>query len=598
MSIIRLYRHIIKTAGWFIALSLFLVTSCGVSDTDQKEEVEEKDVIPFTEGIRIAWDYSTLTRVYDGRVFYPRMIRLEDGELLSAFESQGAVYISRSGDEGKSWSEAKVVAPSDGEVKSAVPELIQLNNGDIILAYNTRPPQNNQNPDNRFGIKTRVSTDGGHTWSGQQNVYEGGYQWSRGVWEPALIQLPSGEIQLFFANEYPYAASNDQEISMVRSPDNGQSWTDTVTISYRSGHRDGMPVPFILNNDKGIAVAIEDNGIGTGPFKPAIIWSSLADNWEQGSANGASDRRWRALAGKSRLPSGDYGGAPYLQQLPTGETLLSFQSTENRDGDWTKSTMVVTIGDEEAHNFSRKSEPFLVPEFSSALWNSLFIKNDTTVTAVTSTTAYASLREFYTLDGYVIGEIKAPYSDNIKIDGEPNEEVWSRASTHFIGAYSPVSTTIKTAWDEEYLYVVFSVRDPDLNESSDRPIEQSNGAGVMLATGLISSDALVGDTYKILGTPTGRVATFGGSEGDWSSYDIDVDIAGKVNGAAGDNPGYTLELAIPWSETGGRPEEMQGWGINFKLNVRDESTDRIHSEILSGNKEDKPTTWTKIELLR
>src|SRR5699024_10574925 len=344
------------------------------------------------------------------------------------------------------------VVPSNGEVKAAVPELLQLNSGDILLAYNTRPPQDNTDPKMSFGIKVAISKDGGESWLPAITVFEGGYKWSRGVWEPAMIQLSTGEIQLFFANEYPYSDSHDQEISMVHSFDLGKSWSSPKTISYRPGHRDGMPVPLILKDDQGIAVAIEDNGMEPSEFKPAIIWSSAKDNWQRGAAGPDSERRWRALRKEDQLSTSDYGGAPYLQQLESGETLLSFQSTQNRLDDWSKSTMVVAVGDGKAQNFSRKSQPFDVPEEKSALWNSLFIKNDTTVTAVTSTTAYSNQRELYIKDGYVIGEIRPAYG-SIEIDGNRDEEAWTSSSTTFIGAYSPASVLISTAWDEEHLYV-------------------------------------------------------------------------------------------------------------------------------------------------
>lgn len=567
------------------------VIVCNISDS-YREEIGEQTVKPFTEGIRVAWDYKTLHRVYDGNVFYPRMIRLQNGELLCAFESKGAVYIVTSTDEGKSWSNGILFAPADGETKAAVPEVVQLNNGDVLLAYNTRPPQDNADPEKKFGIKIRISKDGGETWLPEQNVFEGGYKWNRGVWEPAMIQLLTGEVQLFFANEYPYSDSHDQEISMVRSFDYGKSWSSLETISYRMGHRDGMPVPLILKNEQGIAVAIEDNGIDSGEFKPAIIWSSMEDNWRQGTAGGDSDRRWRALTKENQLADSHYGGAPYLQQLESGETLLSFQSTENRSGDWSKSTMIVAIGDKRAQNFSRKSRPFEVPKEKSAPWNSLFIKNDTTVTAVTSTTAYNDRRELYIKDGYVIKEMSPVYG-SIEIDGNRDEKAWTRSSTTFIGAYSSANATISTVWDDENLYIFASVDDDSRNGPSDLPMEENDGISVMLAPKLLSRDGVVSGTYKIVALPGGQTAAFQGQNGNWISHQIEANVIG-----ISDQPsGYQLEMAIPWSAIGGRPDEEKGWGINFELRNRD-SAGQVYKENISGNKTNRPSTWSKIELRR
>ena len=41
-----------------------------------------------------------------------------------------------------------------------------------------------------------------------------------GCWEPAMLQLPVGEIQLFFSDEGIYTKTDEQNISMLRSFDN------------------------------------------------------------------------------------------------------------------------------------------------------------------------------------------------------------------------------------------------------------------------------------------------------------------------------------------------------------------------------------------
>lgn len=381
-------------------ISLLLVTffqGCINSSSNEKHSEPNPEEIP------IIWDQSTLTKVYDGQAFYPRIIRLQDDTLMGAFESQGSVLVTKSDDEGRTWGEPTEVASSNNGINASVPELIQLQNGNIILAYNTRPPQNNQDTERRFGIKIKISEDNGETWGEEKNIYEGGFEWNRGVWEPAMIQLTDGEIQLFFANEYPYVDSEDQEISMVRSQDDGENWSDPETISYREGHRDGMPVPLILQDGKGIAVAIEDNGLYGDTFKPAIIWTPMAEYWSE-VISGNSQNRWGALSEEHQIAPAKYGGAPYLRQLPTGETVLSFQSNEGRSGDWTNSTMMVALGDNEAKNFSTLTEPFDVPDGRSAMWSSIFIKNDTTITAVSSTNAYSNSgqSEFYIIDGYIV----------------------------------------------------------------------------------------------------------------------------------------------------------------------------------------------------
>ena len=235
------------------------------------------------------------------------------------------------------------------------------------------------------------------TWGDYQLVYQAGTDHGTGCWEPAQIQLPSGEIQLFFSNEKPYPTTTEQEITLVRSHNNGATWSAPQRVSFRPGHRDGMPVPLALAGQKGIVIAIEDNGLA-GKFKPAIICTSLADNWTQGYAGAGSPRRWAAL--EVQLPNPVYAGAPYIRQFPSGETVLSVQSAEGRAsvGSLDQSQMVVYVGDSEARNFTAKSVPFPVPAGSQGLWNSLFIKNPTTVTAI-SQTALDGIRGLWAVDG-------------------------------------------------------------------------------------------------------------------------------------------------------------------------------------------------------
>jgi len=239
-----------------------------------------------------------------------------------------------------------------------------------------------------------MSKDGGETWTLNSLVYRADTRWANGCWEPAQIQLPSGEIQLYFANEDPYRSSNEQEISMVRSHDDGLTWSKATTVCFRADHRDGMPVPLILNGGKGIVVAIEDNALGR-KFRPAIVCTSIKDNWNQPHVDGSDRRRWWALG--RPLAAEVNAAAPYIRQFPTGETVLSCQIHEVGD----EPAMVVFIGDSEAKNFSQKTIPFKVDKGKSGKWNSLFMKSATTVTAISGTTING-VRGLWMIDGRLV----------------------------------------------------------------------------------------------------------------------------------------------------------------------------------------------------
>lgn len=368
---------------------------------------------------RIDWDLKTLTLIQRGGG-YGRIIRLHSGALLCCFEWKGGIAVRHSDDEGKTWRGPVVVAtwPYGG---LANPDLLQLNDGAVLCVYNERPSpkfqkrngntDTDRNGDTReeksrnastsgdemhpFAICLARSEDDGAKWDTPVTVFSGSADFHDGCWEPALLRLPSGEVQVYFANETPYRASDEQEISLVRSFDGGRMWSRPETVSFRAGSRDGMPSPLLLRDGTGIALAVEDNGFN-GNLQPVIESTSLKDDWRSGPVGGNSPRRWSAL--EPMLPAGVYAGAPFLAQLPSGATLLSFQ--QDNDGVLAKSHMVVCVGDAAARNFAHPTYPFPREGHTPQLWNSLFVKNPTTVTAL-STTAIHGVGGLWSIDGRI-----------------------------------------------------------------------------------------------------------------------------------------------------------------------------------------------------
>ena len=194
-------------------------------------------------GSRIFWDMSSKTTIFPSGT-YSRMIQLQDGRLLAVAEG-GGVKISFSQDKGKSWSGARVIEENPDKMNYAVPDLIQLSDGTILVGFNPRP-QEPYSEDRKFGIRVLRSTDNGETWSEPIFVFDAQNSFGDGCWEPAFLELPSGEVQCYFANENDYTTSNDQCISMCRSYDKGETWSEPVKVSYRAGARDGMRFLYCL----------------------------------------------------------------------------------------------------------------------------------------------------------------------------------------------------------------------------------------------------------------------------------------------------------------------------------------------------------------
>lgn len=369
---------------FFILLSL-LVSACQTLRSTKNIVVTQKKGLHHS----IFWDPSTLMRLspLEGRKLnyagYPRIRRMKDDQLVVVYEAAGSVEMIRSFDDGKKWSKPitifntidRIIENEKTSIRMANPEIIELTNGEWLIACNYRPQFDGISP---FAIAIRKSEDKGNSWNDIQVVYEAGDVFADGCWEPSFLQLPNGDVQLYFANEKPYNSSNEQEIAMLVSKNNGATWSQNpIQVSFRPEGRDGMPVALLL--EKEIIVVIEDNK--DGHFKPYIVRTSIKKPWKK-TVIGDSSQRSPALA--DTLPSEVYAGAPYIIRLPSGQVLLSYQTTRGRTTDWEKSTMEVALGDEKGRNFKILSQPFEVPLDKEAKWNSLALWNDSTVVATSS----------------------------------------------------------------------------------------------------------------------------------------------------------------------------------------------------------------------
>ena len=271
----------------FLTACSLIVFACTKENEEENVDNIEPGIKNVVEGIRISWDYSSMIRIAPkadrppGYYGYSRMIQLKDKRLACVYEaSPGNIELTFSSDLGENWSNPNTIFQIQNNIAMAVPEIIELNDNSILVACNPRPRKPFTN-DRKFGIKVRKSTDGGKNWQPEQIIYKAKTTFEDGCWEPAFIQLPNGEVQLFFANEGIYTTSTEQNISMLKSTDLGESWNDEPTIvGFRNDRRDGMPVPLLLADKGELLVAIEDNKIGE--FKPAIYRETIIDNWSDG----------------------------------------------------------------------------------------------------------------------------------------------------------------------------------------------------------------------------------------------------------------------------------------------------------------------------
>jgi hypothetical protein len=359
---------------------------------------------PSAESTTIEWDAATL-RLIELRGSYGRMVRLKDGAVACVFDRAGKMWIRHSTDDGKTFAEPILVASNpDSWLTNA--DLLVLKSGQLLYFWNDRPlaamkyahrPAPEGLLKTPFRICMSRSEDNGRSWSRPQTLYSAGAEFQNGCWEPAAVERASGEIQVYFANESPYRDSAEQEISRLQSRDGGRTWDDAQRISFRAGHRDGMPSPLVLAGDGSVVVAIEDNGIDGDAFKPAIVHIPLAADAKPGAVLGDSADRWPALA--EPLSPKTYAGAPGLRQLPSGLTLLCYQ--ESADGALEHCRMAVCVGTSDARRFGNKTYPLGQDATPGQMWNSLFVKDALHITAISGASVKGK-NGIWAIDGRVV----------------------------------------------------------------------------------------------------------------------------------------------------------------------------------------------------
>lgn len=566
---IRMIYLIILFCGWQ------QLTSCGSDPVIPAVPVEREAAI---RGPRIAWDYQTLARVSDeqtsGYNGYARMTTLPSGDLICVYESNGSIVAVKSVDKGHSWSQPGIVAPKEDGINMAVPDVLVLQDETLLVMYNPRPYE--IDPSRRFAIRTIRSRDEGSTWQDERVLYEAGYRFENGCWEPSAVQLADGEIRLYFANEGIYTSSNEQNISMLISQDGGLSWTeDPQIVSFRPGFRDGMPVPLVQESE--VDIAIEDNGDGN--FKPSII---VQEDPESDVVGAESENRLQPL--KDPLETGVYAGAPYLITFPDGTVLLSYQGSEGRGTSLSQAVMRVVMGSVEMNGFDRKTTPFILPASRNGLWNSMAIIDEHTVAALTSTNTWSSIgaTEVWMIKGYVMEEPELP-GIQMTPDGQAEETVWQNDLPSFVGHEGNTRLMSGIGKGEGRLYLYSRVDDADVR-NDPAASTQSDGVFYFLDFNTDTGAAPDEKTWKIFVSAGGQVTAYQGSHGSWVERSLELQ-----KGVSDTDTGYIQEISISLSAL-----ETETFPTGFAVSLKAIGAGGNYIEMLTGSEETRPYTWPRI----
>jgi hypothetical protein len=498
--------------------------------------------------------------------------------------SDGNIYFTHSKDL-KNWDDPQIlfgmrsIFGGTAKRRYHTADAIVLQNGDILVAASYQANGSRGATQETKGLAIIRSNDGGYTWSEEiVPVYARN-------WEPSFLQLPSGEIHLYYTSSASYfvkfpGQSLDKINSgtaLLRSFDNGYTWTPIVAETPYEGYRiinlyseriknlsyytGQMPVAILLNDGKTIACAVETQ-IGSAPnakLDSAIAYST--DNWAKPlplDINGPTDYKATVIPNAS---------APYIRQFPSGETLFA--------GGYR-----LKLGDAAAREFQSTMYSIQIGGYAM----SLELLSPHIMLDVYNTTAYSNdfedntieLKELYLNHRITAGKM-TPTLDGANDDWKDNTEAL------FVGSDSQAQQTMRFAYDANNIYII--------TERLDRVLTDDDTTEIYFT----ASDANdLNGAYHIKVGQTGLVLS---EKYAYGSFDpvtiegIETAIYSKNTGNA-DEKGYNIEIKIPKASIG-----MTGNVIKtaFFLNNRDEGTQIITDKFFNA-KTSSVDGWIKVQL--
>lgn len=569
--------------------------------------------------VRIAWDGSSYQEMdsapvcnadyaVETNLYYPRAKHLSDGSILLTFENDHYgwdIYARKSYDGGKTWTDATLIRHSYPE-KSTVgedtrvfvnPDFHQLKSGRILLAWQWRYKKGyNDLPNTNIncGVEMCWSDDFGKTWSRPVEVYRGRN------WEPAFLELPSGEIQMFITDsqeirdKISYACT-----SILRSYDGGMTWQgktlatnkDVQAISrtiWNGRGMDGMATAVLLDDGKGIVVPFETwSGRDVYEQSPNLVRTTMEQNW-----NPADSVAIRAGGGpdfpvKKELNKDIKGFGPYSCKLSTGEmVVLTNGRMKNRFG------VFVAVGDRMGDNFSYVTTAF---DNAGAYWGSIDQINPNELLA--TATVRSSLDAMPAAGDGTVGRMAKDHGKVIMIKGWLNRSREIRKGVlkmqslaefkpdglWMLGKVSPSKVYADFGYDSRNFYFGSYLFDGNVVAYSP---QNSDASGI-----LVSRPGK--GTYKVVVNAAGDYTVYEEVCSSWHMLaweygKAQTELLCTINDSKDNDLGYSALVSLPWKLIGGAPAKGEKiavhqihfykTGVKIKAGVKFEETEGENSD--------------------
>lgn len=460
-----------------------------------------------------------------------------------------------------------------------------LKNGDVLMfaSFRTTGTYAFWQWRDEQGIEMRRSTDNGKTWSDPVEVYRGPN------WEAIMLEDADGVLELYFSESRPWISGSHSGTSMVRSTDGGKTWLPqlgsepyrVIRHTWYDEHQDKwlftdqMPGLIILNGSRqkaGIFESAHDYPTnGKVNFNISFAWSPEDGNWnyiEGEEKNGSGlDVKTAPVGPADRAIDLWKGGAPSIQQFPSGETVVSYGESTYL---WQR------IGDSRAKNFGDEFK--LLPATGS--WGSMLVDNPhELVTYMRNSSDNRNVN--VTICKEALNHRIAASGHAVSADGDNSE--WLKSDDAlFVGGKCQAQATLRCAADADNIY--FLVECLDENVSKDDYMQ------VFIAP----SDAsrLTGKSMRFKIGPNG-LRTQGIYAGGWVEKELGATASARYDATLSDasdtDNGWLAELAVPRSSVNVVDGKIK---VNLALFDMEGGEDAI---ISTGEKD--PRKWITVDNL-
>lgn len=512
------------------------------------------------------------------QVIYPRIKKMSNGRYIMFYQDGDIswnTYYAFSED-AKTWSGGKslfvnyqVDVPWGVDTRCfATCDAVVLKNGDILAVASFRTNNGYYVHKEYDGLMLRRSKDNGKTWSQEQIVYQGS------TWEPYLLQLPSGTVQIYFTD--CNTTNGGCGVSILESIDNGESWSPEIgvpvnmSIRQISNYKDGapiftdqMPSTILLNDGKTIATIVESLNHQTNVFSISMAYTDLDSGWPslEGSEVGPTERLLNMFDGA--------GG--YIVQFPSGESIISYNANVENN-----SMFHMRMGDTQAKNF-RDS---YVPLPGVGWWGSMELNGSHTVLASMN-------RSDVYPRNIMVGKCILNHSVDankvsVKVNGN-NSEWHDVDHALFIGSKSQVQGSFRFLHDENNIYVCIDVLDEQISIADNISLQFDK---------IADSDVISSSAVKLEISHKGIQKEMSYRNNSWIISELNsLSAATIINDYHVDikDRGYVIEVCIP--------KVALNLGVGENLIFHASMYDQQHGvDTFTNSSADDPTTWLLINL--